>query len=563
MREVVARRQDVARRLAGVVLVLAVYAGLTALVFRYLSRGGEPAESRLSVVQGTQPTSRNIQVRDGWFWVDGDRFLVLSVGWDPVRPGELPWERTLRIDELERDLDRIRAAGFNTVRTWAPLGPEELALAERHGLRVLQGIWVDPAGNFADPTFRRKTLAEVARTVERSRWSPAILGYVVLNEPRAAAVARAGLDQTRALLREVAATVRALDPAAPVGYASWAGMEALDDPLLDFVAFNIYPHRPRVLMDELGLAGYVAMLRREVARGRPLLVSEFGVSVSPQAQVRGRGGASEPEQADALVELARMFFASGATGTSVFQWSDGWWKNHDRAGDEHAHDPDDPEEWFGLVAYRDATDRLGTPRPALAALARLHRAVIVEPRDGETAGSTVPVKVVTREPIGLEVSVNGGPRYHVDLWSAGRDLLEGKLFLPPGGTREEFTLFVLDAHGVEIRREQRLLRTAATRAAAMSITPQRLHVAPGAAFSVDVELRGTATAGSGVSIATFAEDRYHEERHQIRVDANGRARVELRAPAETTALAIVAFEDDPALPPAERAAAWALVEVRP
>jgi hypothetical protein len=563
MREVLPRRQLVRYRLIGVLLVLAIYAGLTAAIYGQLVRpSGEAGDARVAIVQATQAPTRNIAVHDGWFWVDGQRFLVVSVGWDPVRPGELPWERTFRPAEIELDLQRIQAAGFNTIRTWAPLSPEELAIAERQQLRVLQGIWVDPAGDFADPVFRRRTLAEVTRAVERSRFSRAILGYVVLNEPRAKAVVRAGLDETRAFLREVVATVRALDPSAPIGYASWPGMEALDDALLDFVAFNLYPHRPRVVMDELGLAGYIALLAKHVARGRPLLVSEFGISVSPKGEVQGRGGASEQEQATQLVALSRQFFAGGATGTSVFQWSDGWWKNHERQGDEHVHDHDDPEEWFGLVAFRDVADRAGTPRPALAALAAAHQAVLVSPRDGFTSDETVPVLLVAREPIELEVSVNGGPRYKVELWSAGRELFEGKLFMPPGEGREELTFFVLARDGRELARERRLLRRGSA-SRAVSLSPRRQRVGPDQTIVLDVQATGDGAAGLRVSVATFAEDRYHEERQQLVLDSDGRGRIELRAPGEATLLGAIAFEDDPAVPPAERASAWAVIEVAP
>lgn len=557
MRAVVPRRQLVMRRLASVIVVLVAYAALTAGVYRHLEP--PPANgSRVTVVQPAQPITRNIALRDGLFWVDGERFLVLSVGWDPTRPGELPWQRSLRFDELDHDLRRIRAAGFNTVRTWAPLSPEELAMVERYGLRVLQGIWVDPDGEFADASFRRRTLAEVARAVERSRFSPAILGYVILNEPRAKAVARAGLEQTRAFVREVVAAVRALDPSAPVGYASWPGMETLDDPLLDFVAFNVYPHRPRVVMDELGLAGYMRLLRDTVARGRPLLVSEYGLSVSPHAEVRGRGGATEEQQASGLVDLDRLFFSTGIAGTSVFQWSDGWWKNNEKTGDEQEHDPADPEEWFGLIRFASSSDRIGTPRPSLAALAQAHRAVIVAPVEGSVVDGAAPVRIVTGEAVQLEVSVNGGARYPVELWQAGGRMREGKLFLPPSGRREDVMLHVLDASGVEIHRERRLLRTSG-RTASLALASAHKRVAPGETFAVDVQHTGA----TSISVATFVEDRYHEERKQVTTDARGRARVELRAPAEQTLLAVIAFEDDPQIPPAERAAAVIAVEVAP
>ena len=560
--EVTRIKHAATRRLLAVIAVLVLYAALTAAMYRRMARSQASGTAEVTVVQGARPPTRNVSVQGGWFWVDGERYLVRGIGWDPVRPGELPWQRQFRAEELADDLARMRAAGFNTIRTWAPLGPEELELVSRHGLRVLQGVWVPPDGDFADPAFRRRVLAEVTRTVESSRWSPAILGYLVLNEPRAAAVARAGLDNTRAFLREIVATVRALDPSAPIGYASWPGMEALDDELLDFVAFNVYPHRPRVVMDELGLGGYVSLLRRTVAAGRPLIISEFGISVSPHSPVPGRGGATEAEQAEELVRLASTYLASGAVGLTVFQWSDGWWKNDEGPGDELEHDERDPEEWFGLIRFAGVDDRRGSPRPALAALTQFHRAILLEPRDGPAQEDPIPVLVHAKEPPQVEVSVNGGPRYAVELWSAGRHLWQGKLLLQRGGTREDVTFFLLDGKGDEIRREHRLLRTGPPRPLALTLEPARLQVAPGARFAVSVQATGAAAADTSVSIASFTEDRFNEDRVSVRTDAQGVARIELDAPPQETLLTLLAFEDDPQIPPAERRAAWAVVEVR-
>lgn len=555
-------RNATARRLVAVLAVLTVYAGLTAALYGQMRDPTVNDDARVTVVHGAEPPQRNLAVRDGWFWVDGQRFAVRSVGWDPVRPGELPWQRAFHQGELEADLRRIREAGFNVVRTWAPLTPEELALVERHGLRVLQGVWVQPDGDFADPEFRRRTLGEVARAVEASRWSPAILGYLVLNEPRATAVATAGLEETRAFLRELVATVRAVDPSAPIGYASWPGMEALDDPLLDFVAFNVYPHRPRVVMDELGLGGYVALLRRSVARGRPLVISEFGISVSPQGEVEGRGGATEAEQATGLVRLASSYLAAGAVGLSVFQWSDGWWKNDDGPGDETEHDEDDPEEWFGLIRFADVGDRTGEGREALAAMAANNRALLLEPRDGPVSGGPAPVVVYADEPVTLEVSVNGGQRYPVELWSGGGKVWEGKLLLPDGGERVDLSLFLMDEAGTELRQERRLLRLASPRDIRLAIEPSRLRVEPGAEFEIEVRGTGADAPGTSVSIATYTEDQYNEQRLQVALDEEGVARVRLEAPDQATLLTLLAFEDDPATPPAERATSWAAALVR-
>jgi glycosyl hydrolase family 2 len=556
------RRGRTTRIVGGVTTSLLLYAALTAALYRGMAPSASGAPSVRYSPLARAPT-RDIALRDGLFYLNRRPFFVRAVGWDPTRPGELPWKRQFHREELEADLQRIRSAGFNTVRTWASLGPEELEIVERHGLHVLQGIWVPPDGAFADPAFRRETLATVARAVERSRTSAAILGYLVLNEPRAKAVARSGLPAARSFLRELVTTVRALDPTAPVGYASWPGMEALDDEELDFTAFNIYPHRPRVVMDEFGLGGYVRLLKEQVAGKRPFLVSEFGISVSPGRPVPtpGRGGASEEEQARGLVQLASTFLSAGAAGTSVFQWNDGWWKNNDGPGDELTHDAMDPEEWFGLIRFAELADRRGTPRPALAALSTYQRTLLIEPRDGQVTSARIPVRIDSDGPVSLSVSVDGGPASSVVLSHEDNGFWTASLPRPPGGTRHDYRLELSTGPGTATVVEHRLLRTGAERGVHLSLAPRDVHVSPGSPFTMEVAAVGGAS-GMSVSIATFTEDHYNEERISVRLDARGRARVRLRAPREDTLLTVLAFEDDPALPPSERAAVSVPVEVR-
>jgi exo-beta-1,3-glucanase (GH17 family) len=541
------------RRLAAVALLLAVYSGLTAWMYRVLAaqpRGGTAPTVR--VVTGSPPPRRTVAIRDGWFVVGGKPFFIKAVGWDPARPGELPWTRHFQAAEVDADFRRIRAAGFNTVRTWAPMRVEELELAGRNGLRVLQGIWTPPDADFRDPAVRRRVLDEVARSVEASRWSPAIIGYLVLNEPRAQAVARAGLEATAAWLREIVATVRALDPGAPIGYSSWPGMEALDDDLLDFVAFNLYPHRPRAAMDELGIAAYARLLRDTVARGRPFLVSEFGLSVSPQAR-EARGGLSEAQQAGGLVGLASAFASAGVAGTVVFQWNDGWWKNGERPGDELSHDPDDPEEWFGLLRFDGPQDRIGTPRPALAALARYNRAVVVEPRDGVEASAEVPIRVFSEEPVEVAARVDGA-RVPLVLERSGPWHV-GRLALPASARDRELVLELRSGPDL-LREERRLLSVPSADAPALRLASQRRRVRPGETFSVAV----SGKPGGAVRLAAYTEDHFDEQPRRIALDQTGRGNARFRAPSEETVLTLLGFTEDPHA--TERRAGWTAVEVR-
>ena len=69
-------------------------------------------------------TPRRVEIRDGWFYVDGERFLIKGVGYSPARPGKLPWQERAPLALVDQDFAQIHEAGFNTIRTWTPLTPE-------------------------------------------------------------------------------------------------------------------------------------------------------------------------------------------------------------------------------------------------------------------------------------------------------------------------------------------------------------------------------------------------------------------------------------------------------
>jgi hypothetical protein len=397
------------RRLALIVAGLAAYMGIVAMI---RGRQGPP----LAAAAHPEP----VRLVNGWFYRGGERLLIKAVGWDPARPGEKPWARHRSVALVEEDFRRIRAAGFNTVRSWAPLTPVELAAAARQDLLVLQGIWVDRTGDFGDPAFRRRELEKVAQAVRDSRDSAMVLAYLVMNEPSPKQVLAQGVETTRALLREIRSTVRTVHPGAAVSFSSWPGLELLDEPSLDFVAVNLYPFRPKALLDAVGYAGMVRIWK-ELAGTRPLLVSEFGISVAPVVpEPDGPGGASEAAQAAGLPRLASDAVRGGATGLAAFMWLDGWWKNAESPSDERTHDSDDPEEWFGLHAFESFADDFGRPRPALAALRAWNRAALTSPAEGAPAEPVGQLEIFTEEPHGIEVlaTADGRP---VELGAPQRD----------------------------------------------------------------------------------------------------------------------------------------------
>jgi hypothetical protein len=495
---------------------LGAYVAATAvLALRYVGRGAviSPWEARA-----------------GWLYRDGSKLLWKAVGWDPTRPGELPWLRRPSLAEVDDDFARIRAAGFNGIRTWTPLSEDELRLAERHGLAVLQGIWVDRRGRFSDPGFRKRERDKVGSAVRASRQSPSVIGYLVLNEPPADHVLAEGIDATRAFLRELAQTVRRLHPGALVSFASWPGLEFLDDPALDVVAVNLYPFRPTALLRALGYAGMVRLWKHLLASERPLLVTEYGGSVAPAASAMESGLAmTEATQARMLPRLADSILRSGAAGAAVFQWSDGWWKNADRPGDEQAHDEDDPEEWFGLVAFGGPGDRRGRARPALAAMQAWNRAVLTLPRDGPISNRTAEVEVFTEEEgaLRVEASANGGAPVAVPLARKG-PWLRGHLVLPARASGPQRVVFAIVGPGGVVSRAERILLLPGD-APALSLSVE----GRGARRAVVARVRdgrGRPIAGAEVRVAIADASQRHDRSYTLVSDGAGEARVDVLLP---------------------------------
>ena len=221
---------------------------------------------------------QRIEVRGEWLYVNGEPFLVKGVGYSPFRPGQLPWSSRVSPEVMADDFVRIREAGFNTLRTWAPLSPEQLALARQYGLMVLQGIWVDPQGNYHSDVFQEIAVKTIRQEVERAKESENVLAFLVGNELLPERAFLAGLDHTNVLLKEMYAAAQHADPTRLVSYANWPLLSMLDMSFWDVISFNLYPYEPTSVSHSFGFRGYVEHLKRTVAREKPLIITEVGLS---------------------------------------------------------------------------------------------------------------------------------------------------------------------------------------------------------------------------------------------------------------------------------------------
>ncbi|MFN2612664.1 MAG: glycosyltransferase, partial [Solirubrobacterales bacterium] len=240
-------------------------------------------------------------------------------------------------ETVERDFERMAAAGVNAVRTYTVPPGWLLDAAQRHRLLVMVGLPWEQHVTFLDERQRMRSIeARVREGVRACAGHPAVLCYVIGNEIPAPIVRWHGRHRVEAFLRRLYKAAKSEDPGALVTYVNYPTTEYLQLPFLDFVCFNVFLERRE------RLESYLARLQN-LSEDRPLVMTEIGLDSR-------RNG--EAEQARTLSWQVSAAFAGGCAGTFVFSWTDEW----HRGGF-------DVEDWdFGL------TDRERQPKPALSAV---------------------------------------------------------------------------------------------------------------------------------------------------------------------------------------------------
>ncbi|MFH0909741.1 MAG: glycoside hydrolase family 2 TIM barrel-domain containing protein [bacterium] len=328
-----------------------------------------------------------VGINGDWLTVGGEKFLVVGVGYEySSRPGQAPWKKKSEPDVMREDFRRIREAGFNTIRTWGPLSDEELELAAEYGLWVIQGLWIKTDADFNDPDFRRATYEFYEREVTRSAKHPNILFYLLLNEPHGGAVYRAGTEKMNEFFAEMVRVAKRCDPLRFFSYSNCISTDFMTPTMWDLTAQNVYPYSPATIDRCLGYRSYLDWVKRTLAKDKPLIITEHGLSVSPNGDGRGYGGNTLSEQRDGMIRMNEDWLAAGASGGCAFMWTDGWWKT----GNENQHNPG-AESWYGLLEVDSSY--LGQPRPVYFSLKEFNKAIRTKPRDGQNVEDVFDVEV--------------------------------------------------------------------------------------------------------------------------------------------------------------------------
>lgn len=375
--------------------------------------GDAPGTESCSIGLGAACSPARFSVDADYIYKNGERFDLKGVVYVPSLPGYLPWEiedmTSLPADMISRidtDLANIKALGANTVRLWGAPGYCYEAIRTQGGLNILQTIWVDGhVSDFQSADFKIQTKRYIRSVVDRVYAAfpdnnPPLVAFLVGNELSEASIVStnqahpevtsytgnyffaANINASEAFIAEMADYLRTYESetygkTSLVSYANEIRtVHLIDTPFLDFRAQNIYsyavPHfRPQTLPGSTTgtlFQGWVEELKHMHA-GLPLLVTETGLSVSPNAVHHGPpnygyGGNTDVEQAAGILQnLTDLESASvSIAGVAVHEYLDAWWKFGFE--DSLSQDPDDVEEWFGIVRLVSVGTGYSTkPRP--------------------------------------------------------------------------------------------------------------------------------------------------------------------------------------------------------
>ncbi|MBK8556749.1 MAG: hypothetical protein IPL65_13700 [Lewinellaceae bacterium] len=324
--------------------------------------------------------AQSVSVHDNFFYLDGQKFFIKGIGYEVgATPGQLPWNHTFNPTQLNTDIQRILSGGFNTIRTWAPFTQQELNFLQAYDIKIIMGIWIDPGGDFSDPVFVSNAKTTVSNVLSYSKNYDQIIGYLIMNEPMPETIAAAGYDETAALWSDLIQIIHTEHPNRPVSIANTPNGTYINPELFDFSAYNVYIYNPVTVNYLHRYRDYIHYLGSLKTPGQPLIVTEYGLSVSPAGPGNwGYGGNTLTEQAAGDLHMYQSLVNGGAAGSCVFNYSDGWWK----AGNEFVHD-NAAEEWFGLVGYTSLGDQTGQQRPVWNTIKTFQSAIITQPRSSE------------------------------------------------------------------------------------------------------------------------------------------------------------------------------------
>ncbi|MCF8259645.1 MAG: hypothetical protein K9J12_02645 [Melioribacteraceae bacterium] len=341
---------------------------------------------------GTQQKAEvvtSLEIKDGWYYVNGEKFFVNALGYEiGARPGQHPYvERYSEPERVKHDMKVIKEAGFNAIRTWSELTEEELQMVQESGLKVVFGIGFNPALDFSDPKVIDEFMGIAKKVINYSKNYDCIITYLIMNEPMPEHIRNVGAQATVDLWKKIRDYIHQEHPGIPVTISGNSAItEFVDMNIFDIYAYNAYDYDGFNYTH--GYANAAGILPEMNKQGKPLLLTEFGFSVSRQGGEERYGGNTLIEQMEILPWYYRQLLDAGASGACPFYYADGWWKG----GEPEKHN-DTPEEWFGFWGYQTLEDTVGYPRPVWHKMKEYNTALISSPKNQTFYKNIIPLEV--------------------------------------------------------------------------------------------------------------------------------------------------------------------------
>jgi hypothetical protein len=308
----------------------------------------------------------------------------------------------------------------------------------------------------------------------------------------------------------------------------------------DLAAQNVYPYAPTTIDRCLGYRAYLEWTKRSLAKDKPLIITEHGLSVSPNGDGRGYGGNSLAQQRDGMIRMNEDWLAAGAVGGCAFMWTDGWWKT----GNENQHDPG-PESWYGILEVD--TSYMGQPRPVYYALKEFNKAIRTLPRDGQNVTEVFDVEVWSPGAAKAQYKLDDGP--WIDLGRSGDSWWRGyaSLVNAVDGGHYVWTR-ALDSSGAPQGEKSAIVRLShLSKAGPGPYTVRFVDLAP--KFSKDMaqavvvevlDVKNLPVRGAKVRIDRFLNTGWNEVGQDVETDAKGRATATFPALHQTGIVSIAA-----------------------
>ncbi|MBU1133717.1 MAG: hypothetical protein KJ569_02245 [Candidatus Omnitrophica bacterium] len=342
-----------------------------------------------------------VKIKNGWFYVNGEKFFIKGINYEGYRPGESPHDQDkVNLKLVDNDFKLIKEAGFNTIRTAGGLTTQIMTLAKKHNLMVMHGIWFDKDIDYTDPEKINYACEMLRNELSWAKNFDNVLCFLLMNEPAMERVRDAEKIGVENFLKKIRDVVKEIAPDKAVSIANWPPLAFIDHSFWDVVCFNVYMFSPVTITHSLGYCGYIEWLKEKVAKDKPLVITEFGLSVSPKPMGEsilghyGYGGNTLKEQKEGNIKMYDNFIQAGAVGGCVFNWKDEWWME----GNKSKHD-NHPQEYFGIIELDK--DPKGTPRPVYYALKEYNQAIIIEPKKLNFYAKELPIEIYSTERVGL------------------------------------------------------------------------------------------------------------------------------------------------------------------